>query len=823
MRERAPAQPPDSVDLSATLELLASLTQYAEAGAIQPNTIAQAAQHALDEHGARVEVIVAVAKLYLAVGDRTSAAVVLGRAGGSASQDPRVTQLLAETGIEITRPGPLSEAKPRDPRAEPDDGPRRELASDFRETMPRDGPLTPPPSTAANRPPATAGSRSPATPPSRAVPAACALARPGLEEPASSRTPVSIRAPQLARPVRGSVTVQEPRPKLDTAPPSTPRSAGAEGPLLRPTVRMARVAGAPDRRWGKSEGREPFDSRPEREAAADGPRSARARPDASSSNPYLAKQAREAFGSARGARAATGNLKLLDPADERHHLDRYELIGEIASGGMATVYLARLAGVAGFQRFFAIKRLHPHLADEQEFIDMFLDEARLAAGIHHPNVVPILEVGTSEAGYYLVMDYIEGDTLSGVTNRASTAGGMPRPIALRILLDSLHGLNAAHDLADADGHPVDLVHRDCSPQNILVGIDGSSRITDFGVARASSRLSTTRSATVKGKLAYLSPEQATGRGLDRRSDLFGMGVILWEALAGRRLFRGDTDGATLSRILVEPIPALDEFAPDLPEGVCAVVTKSLARDPDDRFPTAGEMADALEQAVRWANDPALFVASPRDVAAYMRELFGADVTARRDAIRAWSQQGAESAVASGPRSAGARRYDASPPPSSARPSEMERSGKLPARKAAPALDVRQPPPADDPGDDDLPESDRDPISSGEEPPSSKTEPSVVHPDEVPAARPLPIQTLEVRSAPRDDGDPPLPSAEALTSPTPVDAAVSADPTPPAEWSPVRELVPARKLVQHQKCPPIIIIIIALALIAAAVTAFLLKP
>ena len=154
---------------------------------------------------------------------------------------------------------------------------------------------------------------------------------------------------------------------------------------------------------------------------------------------------------------------------------------------------------------------------------------------------------------------------------------------------------------------------------------------------------------------------------------------------------------------------------------------------------------------------------------------------------------------------------------------MERSGKLPARKAAPALDVRQPPPADDPGDDDLPESDRDPISSGEEPPSSKTEPSVVHPDEVPAARPLPIQTLEVRSAPRDDGDPPLPSAEALTSPTPVDAAVSADPTPPAEWSPVRELVPARKLVQRPKGPPIIIIIIAVALIAAAVTAFLLKP
>ncbi len=584
---------------------------------------------------------------------------------------------------------------------------------------------------------------------------------------------------------------------------------------------MARVAGAPDRRWGKSEAREPLDSKPERES--DGPRSARARPDASSSNPYLAKQAREAFGSARSNRAATGNLKLLDPTDERRHLDRYELIGEIASGGMATVYLARLAGVAGFQRFFAIKRLHPHLADEQEFIDMFLDEARLAAGIHHPNVVPILEVGTSEAGFYLVMDYIEGDTLSGVTNRASAAGGMPRPIALRILLDSLHGLGAAHDLTDADGHPVDLVHRDCSPQNILVGVDGSSRITDFGVARASSRLSTTRSATVKGKLAYLSPEQATGRGLDRRSDLFGMGVILWEALAGRRLFRADTDGATLSRILVEPIPGLDEFAPDLPEAVCAVVARSLARDPDDRFPTAGEMADALEQAVRGANDPELFVASPRDVAAYMRELFGADVTARREAIRAWSQLGAESPAASGPRSAGVRRYDASPPPSSARPADVERSAKLPSRQAAPSIDIRRPPPHDDAADDDLPESDRDPISSGEEPPSSKTEPSVVHPDEAPAARPLPIQTLEVGNAPPDTGHLPHQSVEALASLAPGDAAVSAGPTLPAERSPVRELVPAKKLVQRPKGPPIAVIIIAVALIAAAVTAFLLKP
>src|SRR5262245_6179084 len=182
--------------------------------------------------------------------------------------------------------------------------------------------------------------------------------------------------------------------------------------------------------------------------------------------------------------------KLFDPGAARQRVDRYELIGEIASGGMATVFLARLGGVGGFQRFVAIKRLHPHLAGEQEFVEMFLDEARLAAGIHHPHVVPILEVGTSESGYYLVMEYVEGDTLARVVARAVSGGeNVPRPILVRILLDALAGLHAAHELTDARGQAVGLVHRDVSPQNVLVGVDGSSRITDFGVARSLSRLS----------------------------------------------------------------------------------------------------------------------------------------------------------------------------------------------------------------------------------------------------------------------------------------------------------------------------------------------
>lgn len=333
-------------------------------------------------------------------------------------------------------------------------------------------------------------------------------------------------------------------------------------------------------------------------------------------------------------------VKLLDPSDSKRRLDRYELIGELASGGMATVYLARLAGVGGFQRFVAIKRLHPHLASEEEFIEMFLDEARLAAGIHHPHVVPILEVGQNDSGYYLVMEYIEGDTLARIVARALSGGqSVPRSILLRIMLDTLAGLHAAHELTDAHGQSVNLIHRDCSPQNVLVGIDGCSRITDFGVARASSRIATTRADRVKGKLAYMSPEQAQGEGdIDRRSDLFAMGVILWEVLAGRRLFKADTEAKTMRRIMVEPIPRLSTLVRDLHPALDEACARALDRDPDRRYQTAAEMADGLERAARAAaaaSPSEVGVASPREVAGYVQAALGQDIAAQRESVRAW--------------------------------------------------------------------------------------------------------------------------------------------------------------------------------------------
>ena len=325
--------------------------------------------------------------------------------------------------------------------------------------------------------------------------------------------------------------------------------------------------------------------------------------------------------------------KLFDPGAGRQRVDRYELVGEIASGGMATVYLARLTGVGGFQRFVAMKRLHPHLANEKEFVEMFLDEARIAARIHHPNVVPILEVGASSVGYYLVMEYIEGDTLARLLARAATRGKrLPIPIALRIALDMLSGLHAAHELRDDAGDPVQLVHRDVSPQNVLVGVDGIARITDFGVARAASRLTATRVGQLKGKIAYMAPEQAAGEeSLDRRADVFASGIVIWEELAAKRLFKAENEAATLSRVMTEPVPPLTSIVPGLSPALSNVVMRALERAPDARFSTCAQFADALEAAATGKER----IATPRELAAYVTEVLGEEVSAQREAVRAW--------------------------------------------------------------------------------------------------------------------------------------------------------------------------------------------
>ena len=278
-------------------------------------------------------------------------------------------------------------------------------------------------------------------------------------------------------------------------------------------------------------------------------------------------------------------------------LGRYEVLARLATGGMAAVYIARAIGVAGFERLFAVKVLHPHLAHEKEFVTMFLDEARLVARIRHPNVVAIIDISdTPDAGYYLVMDYVEGDHLGALVREASKTDRhrLPTDAALRIVVEALGGLGAAHELTDGQGRSLNVVHRDISPQNIMVGTDGIARLTDFGVAKAEERDSTTREGQFKGKLAYMSPEHASEGYTDQRSDLFAMATILWECLTGHRLFRAENHAATLNKVCLEPIPRPSSVLPELAP-FDDILDKGLARNPDERFQSATDFVDAIEE------------------------------------------------------------------------------------------------------------------------------------------------------------------------------------------------------------------------------------
>ncbi|MDB4996469.1 MAG: Serine/threonine protein kinase, partial [Myxococcaceae bacterium] len=308
-------------------------------------------------------------------------------------------------------------------------------------------------------------------------------------------------------------------------------------------------------------------------------------------------------------------------------LGNYEPLLELASGGMATVYLARQLGAAGFERLVVIKRVHPHLLGNREFYDMFRDEARVASLIRHQNVVPVTNVAESDGELFLVMEYIESVSLGTLVKATNTADTLVPPrIIVRIVCDVLAGLHAAHEGVDMMGAPLHVVHRDVSPQNIIVGTDGSSRIIDFGIAQAADRLSDTKTGSLKGKLAYMAPEQAIGRPADKRVDVFSCGVTLHEALTGKRLFRGENDIETLKRIVDHPIPDPSSIVPDLPWPLDAVVQRALARNPDERFPTAAAFQEALETAMP--------PASPREVATFLKSKVGDRLSERHQRLRA---------------------------------------------------------------------------------------------------------------------------------------------------------------------------------------------
>ncbi len=294
---------------------------------------------------------------------------------------------------------------------------------------------------------------------------------------------------------------------------------------------------------------------------------------------------------------------------------------------MATVYLAR---DVDRDLLVALKRPHKHLASDKMFLTMLLDEARLASAIDHPGVVRVRELGFEAGEPFIVLDYIEGCALSDLRKELAAADrAMATKVAVRVVLDALAGLNAAHELRDESGKALGIIHRDISPHNVLVGSDGVARLTDFGIAKAEDRLQVTRTHEVKGKLAYLAPERVDKRRTcTQQSDLFSMGVVLWECLAGRRLFRGEEAVDTLEEVMHAPIPRLRQLGANVPPGLDDALARALSRDLNVRYKTAAEFAMAIERGAGRGS-----VGTPRDVAEVVEIVFGGRLRLRHQQLR----------------------------------------------------------------------------------------------------------------------------------------------------------------------------------------------
>jgi eukaryotic-like serine/threonine-protein kinase len=306
---------------------------------------------------------------------------------------------------------------------------------------------------------------------------------------------------------------------------------------------------------------------------------------------------------ANGAITATrrDSVPVVDRADRASRSgdgERYELLGELATGGMATVYLGRMRRPMGFARLVAIKAMHPQYAKDPSFASMFVDEARLTARLRHPNIVPTLDIVADGGHLLIVMEYVEGESLSAILRHVRDAGErMPVAVACAVIHDLLLGLHEAHEARDDDGSPLSIIHRDVSPQNVIVGLDGLARVLDFGVAKARSRVHHSHEGEIKGKIPYMPPEQLFGEGLDHRVDVYAAGVLLWESLVGQRLFDGSNEESIVRRIDAGEIAAPSTRATGIAAELDAVVLRALAKSADDRFPTALAMAEALSAVV----------------------------------------------------------------------------------------------------------------------------------------------------------------------------------------------------------------------------------
>ncbi len=303
-------------------------------------------------------------------------------------------------------------------------------------------------------------------------------------------------------------------------------------------------------------------------------------------------------------------------------IGRYELCFELASGGMASVYLARAAGSPGFQKLVALKRIHPHLAEEQGYVDMFLDEAHIASRITHPNVCSVFDFGDADGEYFIAMEYLVGEPLSRVHRRVmANADQRCSPLLAsrmaHVIAQACEGLHAAHELKDADEQSLGVVHRDVSAENLFVTYDGTTQVVDFGIAQARQRVHHTEAGQVKGTFPYMAPEQMTAAVVDRRVDVWALGAVLWELLTLRRLFLRDSDVNTMYAVLSSEIEPPSEYRSDVPPELDAIVLKALQRNPDKRWQSAREMGQALRRMLSQQDE----LIGPAELADWMTELF----------------------------------------------------------------------------------------------------------------------------------------------------------------------------------------------------------
>jgi eukaryotic-like serine/threonine-protein kinase len=299
-------------------------------------------------------------------------------------------------------------------------------------------------------------------------------------------------------------------------------------------------------------------------------------------------------------------------------LGRYKLLALLATGGMAEIHLARQSGIEGFERIVVVKKILPHLASDKSFLEMFFDEARIAAMLNHPNIVQIYDLGKEGNEYFIAMEYLEGESLAYLEREARRKKMlMPPHLAAGIIAMLCDGLDYAHAFQGPEGEHLQIVHRDVSPQNAIILFSGGVKLVDFGIAKAASQLHKTRVGTMKGKLTYMSPEQVLGKTVDHRSDIFSLGVILWEILTRRRLFKRPSEPATIQAIMNEDIPKIRDIRPEVPEALEAVALKALEKDPDNRFGNAAEMGNALRDHIREAS----LSAGTSEISSFIGEVF----------------------------------------------------------------------------------------------------------------------------------------------------------------------------------------------------------